>query len=74
MSRNFKDAATPPYDLRTIAEAMVGEFGVFPPRLKVWQALTDWDLMTPDMDPDVCTALTDAVCAVARLVSLDPGI
>lgn len=71
---SFKDAATPPYDIRIIADALVGEFGAFPSRLKVWQALRDWDLMTDDMTPDVCTALLDAVCAVARLISLDPNI
>lgn len=71
---HFKDAATPPYDIRIIADAVVGEFGAFPPRLKVWQALRDWDLMTDDMPRDVCTALLDAVCAVARLISLDPTV
>lgn len=70
----FKNAATPPYDIHVIAEAMVGEFGMFPSRMRVWQALTDWDLMTDDMTPDVRTALTDAVCALARLISLDPGV
>lgn len=71
---SFKEASIPPYDIRIIADAVVGEFGAFPSRLKVWQALRDWDLMSDDMPPDVCTALLDAVCAVARLISLDPTV
>lgn len=69
----FKNAATPPYDLRLLAEAVVGRFGTFPTRWDVWRAVDEWGITTPEeMSQQTYEAFVSAIHAVARLISADP--